>query len=137
VVERDGYAPSPPHCKCGVLLLALQPQSGHDGGTCTRDPQLCRLVPWLLGYVVIENKTAAQVTRHEKTSLMSVLSDRGLRFGLPSRSSALVGVSPPSPAERGPWRGSLLLPLRGERRLVEPAGVAPAPCGLKVRCAYY
>ena len=52
LVERDGYAPSPPHCKCGVLLLSLRPQSGHDGGTCTRDPQLCRLVPWLLGHVV-------------------------------------------------------------------------------------
>ena len=47
----------------------------------TREPQLCRLVPWLLGHVVIENKTAAQVTRREKTSLTSVLSDRGLRFG--------------------------------------------------------
>ena len=81
LVEQDGYAPSPPHCKCGVLLLALQPQSGHDGGTCTREPQLCRLVPWLLGHVVIENKTAAQVTRRWKTSPTSVLSDRGLRFG--------------------------------------------------------
>ena len=30
-----------------------------------------------LGHVVMENKTAAQVTRHEKTSLTSVLSDRG------------------------------------------------------------
>ena len=96
-MEQDGYAPSPPHCKCGVLLLALQPQSGHDGGTRTREPQLCRLVPWLLGHVV-KNRTAAQVTRREKTSLTSVLNDRGLR-------------------------------------LVEPAGVAPAPCGLKVRCA--
>ena len=54
LVERDGYAPSPPHCKCGVLLLSLRPQSGHDGGTCTREPQLCRLVPWLLGHVVME-----------------------------------------------------------------------------------
>ncbi len=76
MVEQDGYAPSPPHCKCSVLLLALQPQSGHDGGTCTREPQLCRLVPWLLGHVV-KNRTAAQVTRHEKTSLTSVLNDRG------------------------------------------------------------
>ncbi len=73
-------------------------QSGHDGGTCTRDPQLCRLVPWLLGHVVIEKKTAAQVTRREKTSLASVLNDHGLR-------------------------------------LVEPAGFAPAPGGVKVRCA--
>ena len=54
LVEQDGYAPSPPHCKCGVLLLALQPQSGNDDGTCTREPQLCRLVPWLLGHVVME-----------------------------------------------------------------------------------
>lgn len=74
------------------------PKGGHDGGNCTREPQLCRLVPWLLGYVVIGNRTAAQVTRRQKTSLMSVLSDRGLR-------------------------------------LVEPAGFAPAPSGLKVRCA--
>ena len=54
LVEQDGYAPSPPHCKCGVLLLSLRPQGGHDGGTCTREPQLCRLVPWLLGHVVME-----------------------------------------------------------------------------------
>jgi hypothetical protein len=81
LVEQDGYAPSPPHCKCGVLLLSLRPQNGHDGGTCTRDPQLCRLVPWLLGHVVIENKTAAQVTRHRKTSPIAVLSDRGLKIG--------------------------------------------------------
>ena len=45
LVEQDGYAPSPPHCKCGVLLLSLRPQNGHDGGIRTRDPQLCRLVP--------------------------------------------------------------------------------------------
>lgn len=25
MVELDGYAPSPPHCECGMLLLALQP----------------------------------------------------------------------------------------------------------------
>lgn len=58
VVERDGYAPSPPHCKCGVLLLSLRPQkeSGHDGETCTRAPRLCRPVPWLLGHVVIVKK---------------------------------------------------------------------------------
>ena len=98
LVERDGYAPSPPHCKCGVLLLSLRPQSGHDGGTRTREPQLCRLVPWLLGHVVIEKETAAQVTRRRKTSPTSVLNDRGLN-------------------------------------LVEPAGFAPAPCVLKVRCA--
>ncbi len=54
LVEQDGYAPSPPHCNCGVLLLSLRPRNGHDGGTCTRDPRLCRPVPWLLGHVVIE-----------------------------------------------------------------------------------
>ena len=26
LVELDGYAPSRPHCRCGVLLLSLQPQ---------------------------------------------------------------------------------------------------------------
>ncbi len=57
---------------------------------------------WSLGLLghVVKNRTAAQVTRREKTSLTFVLSDQGLK-------------------------------------LVEPAGVAPAPCGLKVRCAYY
>jgi hypothetical protein len=54
---------------------------GHDGGTCTRDPQLCRLVPSLLGHVVLENYSAAQVTRRRKTSPAAVLSDRGLGFG--------------------------------------------------------
>ena len=80
LVERDGYAPSPPHCKCGVLLLSLRPQSGHDGGTRTREPQFCKLVPWLLGHVVLERKTAAQVTRRRKTSPTSVLNDRGLSW---------------------------------------------------------
>jgi hypothetical protein len=53
MVELDGNAPSPPRCGRGVLLLALQPQIGHDGGTCTREPRLCRPVPWLLGHVVM------------------------------------------------------------------------------------
>jgi hypothetical protein len=35
-------------------------------------------------------------------------------------------VGPPSPAGRGLWRGSLLLPLRGERRLAEREGFEPS-----------
>ena len=31
------------------------PENGHDGGTCTREPRLCRPVPWLLGYVVLNH----------------------------------------------------------------------------------
>ena len=57
------------------------PKIGHDGGTCTRDPQLCRLVPSLLGHVVVGKETAVQVTRPGKTSPRSVLNDRGLIGG--------------------------------------------------------
>jgi hypothetical protein len=55
---------------------------GHDGGTCTREPQLCRLVPWLLGHVVIGKATnAAQVTRREKASLTPILNSSGINSG--------------------------------------------------------
>ena len=67
-----------------------------------------------------ENRTAAQVTRREKTSLTSVLSDRGLRFG---------GAGGCSEAERRSSRSGPR-PERSE-------SIAPAPCGLKVRCADY
>ena len=44
-------------------------------------PAVRRSACWPPGHVVIEKKTAAQVTRRWKTSPTSVLSDRGLRFG--------------------------------------------------------
>lgn len=51
MVEQDGYAPSPPHCKCGVLLLALQPQKiGRAGRSRTGVGQFCRLPGWLLSH---------------------------------------------------------------------------------------
>lgn len=80
-MERDGYVRLLRIASAACCYYHYGPKSGHDGGTCTRDPQLCRLVPWLLGHVVIGKETAAQVTRREKTSLTSVLSDRGLKVG--------------------------------------------------------
>src|SRR3989304_4294559 len=40
LVEQDGYAPSPPHCACGVLLLAPRLQTGALGETRTPDSGL-------------------------------------------------------------------------------------------------
>jgi hypothetical protein len=48
---------------------------------------------------------------------------RRKKFGLPVV-ARVIGRGPPTPAERGLWRGSLLLPLRGERRLVRPERLA-------------
>lgn len=78
-----------------AAFITTTPESGHDGGTCTREPRLCRPVPWLLGYVVLIHGSGR--------------SDAGRL--LPSPPSMTMG------------------------ELVEPAGLAPAPCGLKVRCA--
>src|SRR5262249_40387701 len=95
LVERDGYAPSPPHCKCGVLLLSLRPQDWTRRRDLHPRPSALQAGPLAARARRDGNHTAAQVTRPRKTSRSAVLSDRGLR-------------------------------------LVEPAGLAPAPCGLKV-----
>ena len=74
---ETGEVPLPPHRRCGVWLLALQPEDGPDGGTCTRDPQLCKRVPWLLGYVVkkLPRLRSLDVGRLLRSA---VLNDRGL-----------------------------------------------------------
>lgn len=81
VVERDGYAPSPPHCKCGVLLLSLRPQRWARRRDLHPRPSVLQAGPLAARARRDGNRTAAQVTRREKTSLTSVLNDRGLRFG--------------------------------------------------------
>lgn len=98
LVELDGYAPSRPHCRCGMLLLSSQPQGKMDttAGIAPAVTPVLRTGPF-----------AARARRGNPRL-------RSLGVGRFLRASALN--------DRG-------------FNMVEPAGVAPALYGLKVRCA--
>jgi len=81
MVELDGYAPSPPRCGRGVLLLAPQPQSlDATAGLAPAWFRFCRPVPSLL----------ARARRARPW---------GLRLRRPGRPAGLPGTSRQPPAQ--------------------------------------